>query len=73
MCAGAIINARIKKVHVGTLDKKTGACGSVLNLFEDYTFNHKVELEKGILQDECESILKDFFAQLRKMKSSNKK
>lgn len=73
MCAGAIINARVKKVYVGTLDKKTGACGSVLNLFEDYTFNHKVELEKGILQEECENILKDFFVQLRKIKSLNKK
>ena len=42
MCAGAIINSRIKKVYIGTTDEKTGACGSVLNLFNDYTFNHKV-------------------------------
>ena len=46
MCAGAIINSRIKKVYIGALDEKTGAAGSVLNLFEDYTFNHKVEIEK---------------------------
>lgn len=70
MCAGAIINARIKKVYIGALDEKTGACGSVLNLFEDYTFNHKVELEKGIMQEECEGILKKFFKELRKIKSA---
>ena len=49
MCAGALINARIRKLYIGTLDEKTGACGSVLNLFEDYKFNHKVEVEKGIM------------------------
>lgn len=68
MCAGAIINARIKKVTYGTSDEKTGACGSVLNLFEDYKFNHKVGCEKGIMQKECEQILKDFFKKLRQSK-----
>ncbi len=68
MCAGACIGARIKKVYIGTMDLKTGACGSVLNLLEDYTFNHKVELETGILQKECESILKKFFKELRQEK-----
>ena len=68
MCAGAIINSRIKKVHYGTEDPKTGACGSVLNLFEDYTFNHKVETEKNILKNECEKILKQFFKELRENK-----
>jgi len=68
MCAGAIINSRIKKIYIGTLDQKTGACGSVLNLLEDYTFNHKVEIEYGIMKDECEKILKDFFKELRIMK-----
>ena len=43
------------------MDKKTGACGSVLNLLGDYTFNHKVEIETGIMQEKCEKILKDFF------------
>ena len=65
MCAGAIINSRIRKVYIGTMDKKTGACGSVLNLFKDYVFNHKVELETGILQSKCESLLKKFFKELR--------
>lgn len=71
MCAGAIINARIKKVYIGTLDQKTGACGSVLNLFEDYKFNHKVEYETGIMKEECEGILKNFFKELRNAKKSN--
>ena len=68
MCAGAIINSRIKKVYIGANDEKTGAVGSVLNLFEDYKFNHNVEFEKGILKEECENILKDFFKNLRKIK-----
>ena len=68
MCAGAIINSRIKKIYIGTMDEKTGAAGSVLNLFEDYKFNHKVEVEKGILKEECENILKNFFKELRKNK-----
>lgn len=68
MCAGAIINSRIKKVHIGALDEKTGAAGSVLNLFKDYKFNHNVEVETGILKEECENILKDFFKMLRKIK-----
>ena len=73
MCAGAIINSRIKKVYIGALDEKTGAAGSVLNLFEDYKFNHKVEVEKGVMQKECENILKDFFKMLRKYKKNLQK
>ena len=69
MCAGALINSRIKKVYIGASDEKTGAVGSVFNLLDDYTFNHKVEYEKGVLEDECEGILKDFFKELRKIKS----
>ena len=72
MCAGAIINARIGKLYIGALDEKTGAAGSVLNLFEDYTFNHKVEVEKEIMKSECEEILKDFFKMLRKIKKQEK-
>ncbi len=66
MCAGALINCRLKKLYIGTMDTKTGACGSVLNLLEDYKFNHIVEIETGILQEDCEKILKDFFKFLRK-------
>ncbi len=68
MCAGAIIQARIKKVYIGTMDEKTGACGSVLNLFKDHKFNHTVELEYGIMEKESKEILQDFFKKLRKKK-----
>ena len=68
MCAGAIIQARIKKVYIGTMDEKTGAVGSKLNLFEDYTFNHKVDVERDVLKEECKKILQDFFKELRKSK-----
>lgn len=73
MCAGALINARIKKLYIGTNDEKTGACGSKLNLLEDYTFNHKVEIERDVLKDECEKMLKNFFKILRKRNKSEKK
>lgn len=66
MCAGAIIQARLKKIYIGTLDEKTGACGSVLNILQDYKFNHKVEVEYKVLEKECQDILKTFFKQLRK-------
>ena len=68
MCTGALIQARLKRVYIGTMDPKTGACGSVLNLLEDYKFNHKVEVETNIMQKECEKILKDFFKYLREKK-----
>lgn len=68
MCAGALIQSRIRKVYIGTMDEKTGACGSVLNLLEDYTFNHQVEVETNILQPECEQLLKSFFKEIRNKK-----
>ena len=68
MCAGAIIQARIKKVYIGAMDEKTGACGSVLNLLKDFKFNHNVEIEHGIMKLQCEHILKQFFKELRKKK-----
>ncbi|MBR3162621.1 MAG: tRNA adenosine(34) deaminase TadA [Clostridia bacterium] len=72
MCAGAIINSRISNLYIGTMDEKTGAAGSILNLFEDYTFNHKVNVEKGILNKDCQKILKDFFKELRNEKSKKR-
>lgn len=73
MCAGAMINSRIQKLYIGALDEKTGAVGSVLNLLEDYKFNHNIEVEKEILKEDCEKILKDFFKNLRKMKNKTNK
>ena len=69
MCAGAIIQARLKKVYIGTMDEKTGACGSVLNLLKDYKFNHEVQIETGLLEENCKKILQDFFKELRKIKN----
>jgi len=71
MCMGAIILSRIKKVYIGALDEKTGACGSFINL-QEHKYNHEVEIETGILKEECEYILKDFFKNLRKNKRRKK-
>lgn len=68
MCAGAIIQSRIKKVYIGALDEKTGAVGSKLNLFTDYKFNHNVLYETKILDLKCKELLQDFFKELRKVK-----
>lgn len=64
MCAGAIINSRIAEVYYGAKDAKAGACGSVLNLFEE-RFNHKPRLVGGVREEECSTLLRDFFARLR--------
>ena len=64
MCAGAIINSRIGEVYFGAYDKKGGAVGGIINLFEE-NFNHKPKVQGGILKDECALILQNFFAKLR--------
>ena len=69
MCAGAIVNARIKKIYIGAQEPKTGACGSICNILQTYAFDTKVEVETNILQEECQTILKDFFQTVRKKKS----
>ncbi len=68
MCAGAIIQSRIERLFIGTTDPKAGAAGSVVDLFNVDTFNHKVEVSTGLLQEECSEILKQFFRELRKNK-----
>ena len=70
MCAGALIQSRIRKVYIGAMDEKTGSCGSVLNLLKDYKFNHNVDMEYGVCKEECEKILKDFFKELREIKNN---
>ena len=64
MCAGGIINARIPEVYYGARDDAAGACGSVLNLFEE-RFHHKPKLVGGILAEECAGLLRDFFQTVR--------
>lgn len=64
MCAGGIINSRIAEVRYGTRDEKAGACGSVLNLFEE-RFNHHPRLYRGPLEEECRDQLQEFFQDLR--------
>lgn len=65
MCAGAIIQSRIKRVIYGAKDYKAGAHQSVLNLFE-HPFNHQVDISSGVMEEECTSILQNFFKKLRK-------
>lgn len=67
MCAGAIINSRLKKVTYGATDKKAGSCQSVINLF-DLPYNHKPEIESGYMADEASALLSDFFKKLRAKK-----
>lgn len=64
MCAGAIINSRIKKVVFGAYDNKAGSFGSVIN-FNDLSYNHKPEIEGGFMKEECAAQLSDFFKRLR--------
>ena len=72
MCAGAMINSRIRALYFGAYDEKTGACGSKINLFEQGLFNHDVEVSGGHLQDECAKLLSDFFRKKRKVKTEDK-
>lgn|SRR5699024_4123627 len=65
MCAGAIVQSRIKRVVYGASDPKGGCAGTLMNLLEDERFNHQVEVTSGVLEDECKSILQAFFKQLR--------
>jgi tRNA(adenine34) deaminase len=69
MCAGALIHSRIRRLYIGTPDPKAGAVGSVINVLDVDKFNHKVEVVCGILEEDCSSILKDFFRELRARKA----
>ena len=69
MCAGAIVWARIQKLYIGAMDPKAGACGSVFNIPQEQKLNHYVEIETGIMEQECSRIMKDFFKKLRNSKS----
>ena len=73
MCAGAIMNARIKNLYIGAMDPKGGTVGSKLNLLLDYKFNHNVDVHYSICEEEASSILKNFFKKLRMAKLDEKR
>ena len=72
MCAGALVQSRIDEVVFGSMNPKAGCAGSVLNLLEVEGFNHKVKITKGILEEECSSMLSEFFRELRREKKLRK-
>ena len=65
MCSGAIVQARMRKVYIGCMNPKAGCAGSVMNLLQVERFNHQVEFESGIMEEECSQLLKNFFKELR--------
>ena len=65
MCAGALVQSRIDRVVIGTMNPKAGCAGSVLNILEMPEWNHQVQVETGVLQEECQEMLQLFFRQLR--------
>lgn len=72
MCAGAIVQARIPRVVIGSMNPKAGCAGSVLNLLEMKEFNHQAEVTRGVLKEECSSLLSDFFKELRQKQKDEK-
>ena len=70
MCAGAIVQARIPRVVIGSMNPKAGCAGSVLNLLQQDGLNHQVEVTKGVLPEECSGLMTSFFRELRKKKKA---
>lgn len=73
MCAGAIVQARIPRVVIGSMNPKAGCGGSILNLLEMEEFNHQVEVTRGVLDEECSEMLSAFFRELRRKQKEKKK
>lgn len=73
MCAGAILQARLRAIYIGTSDLKAGAAGSVIDVFRVEAFNHRVDVSWGVLEEQCSGILKEFFQELRERKAAEKK
>ena len=72
MCSGAIVQSRMTKVVIGCMNPKAGCAGSILNLLQMEEFNHQVELEIGVLEEECSQMMKTFFKELRDAKKARK-
>ena len=72
MCAGAIVQSRMRRVIIGSMNSKAGCAGSILNLLQIPQFNHQVEITQGILEEECSTMLSRFFRELRQRKKENK-
>jgi tRNA(adenine34) deaminase len=72
MCAGAIIQSRVKKVVYGAKDPKAGCAGTLMNLLQDSRFNHQTEIVAGVLEEECGELLSSFFRKLRQEKKKRK-
>lgn len=68
MCAGAMVQARLQRAVIGSMNPKAGCGGSVLNILQMAEFNHQVDVERGVLEEECSGILTEFFADLREQK-----
>jgi len=73
MCSGAIVQSRMTRVVVGCMNPKAGCAGSILNLLQMEEFNHQVELETGVLEEECSQMMKSFFKELREAKKKKEK
>ena len=65
MCAGAIVQSRMDHVVIGCMNPKAGCAGSILNILQMDAFNHQVEITRGVLEEKCSIMLKEFFAELR--------
>lgn len=72
MCAGALVQSRISRVVIGSMNAKAGCAGSILNLLEMDAFNHQVNVTKGVLEEECSRMLSGFFKELRESKKAEK-
>lgn len=72
MCAGAIVQARVDRVVIGSMNPKAGCAGSVLNLLQVERFNHQVEIITGVMEEECSCMLSDFFRELRRKKKEKR-
>ena len=72
MCSGAIVQSRMTRVVIGCMNPKAGCAGSILNLLQMEEFNHQVELETGVLEEECSQMMKSFFKELRDAKKKKK-